>query len=121
LALVHVLLSPDIYGQQYLMSGMFRWLMVWRVLNRCGLGTDPKVLAVLAVAISLFMALLEASWIWIYQGFGLEGTLANNFNLDVGISAAWQCLAAGLLIAVRAAIRQATRPHTGSGDQITSA
>jgi hypothetical protein len=86
-----------------------------------GLGTDPKVLAVLAVAIRVFTALLEAGWVWIYQGFELEGTLANNFNRDLGISAAWQCLAAGLLIAVGAAIGQAARLHTASGDQITSA
>jgi len=71
--------------------------------------------------ISLSTALLDAGWIWMYEGLELEGTLINNFNLDLGISAAWQCVAAGLLIAVGAAIRQATRPHTASSDQITSA
>src|SRR5229473_4850398 len=39
LALIHYLLSPDAYPEQYLMSGMFFWLMVWRVLNRRGQGT----------------------------------------------------------------------------------
>src|SRR5882672_3328792 len=37
LALVHYLLSPGTFPDQYLMSGMFFWLMVWRVLNRRGL------------------------------------------------------------------------------------
>ena len=41
LAIVHYLLSPDIYPEQYLMSGMFVWLIGWRVLNRRGLATDP--------------------------------------------------------------------------------
>jgi len=34
LALIHYLLSPDAYPEQYLMSGLFFWLMAWRVLNR---------------------------------------------------------------------------------------
>jgi hypothetical protein len=58
-------------------------------------------------------AFLEAGWIWIYQGFEPEGMLANNFSLDLGISAAWQCLATGLLIAVVAVIRQTPRPQGG--------
>ena len=43
-------LSPGIFSDQYLMSGMFFWLMVWRVLGRRGLGTDTAALALLAVA-----------------------------------------------------------------------
>src|SRR5687767_3363890 len=57
LALVHYLLSPGVYASQYLMSGMFFWLMVWRSLNRRGLGTDPKALLLLAVATGFFTAL----------------------------------------------------------------
>ena len=99
LALVHYLLSPEVYPEQYLLSGMFFWLMVWRALNRRGLGVDAVALAMLAVASCLFTALLEAGWIWAYHGYEPVGTLGNNFSLDLGISPAWQILALGLLTA----------------------
>jgi sulfoxide reductase heme-binding subunit YedZ len=109
LALIHYLLSPDIYPEQYLMSGMFFWLMVWRVMNGRGLGADARALAALAVASCLFTALLEAGWIWAYHGFGPWGTLGNNFSLDLGLSPAWTILVLGLLIALAAVSRQAPR------------
>jgi len=109
LALLHYLLSPDAYPEQYLMSGMFVWLMAWRMLNRRGLGTDMRVLAALAVASCLFTALFEAGWIWAYHGYAPLPTLRNNFTLDFGIPPAWQILALGLLIAGAAFIRQALR------------
>jgi sulfoxide reductase heme-binding subunit YedZ len=45
LATIHYLLSPDIYPEQYLMSGIFCWLLLWRVLNGRGLGTNAGALA----------------------------------------------------------------------------
>ncbi len=114
LALLHYLLSPEIYPEQYLMSGMFFWLMVWRVLNRRGQGTDVRALAMLAVASFLFTALLEAGWIWAYHGYEPSGTLGNNFTLVLGISPAWKILVLGLLIALAAASRQAPR-HRAAG------
>ncbi len=114
LALLHYLLSPDIYPEQYLMSGMFFWLMVWRVLNRRGQGADVRALAMLAVASCLFTALLEAGWIWAYHGYEPSGTLGNNFTLVLGISPAWKILVLGLLIALAAASRQAPR-HRAAG------
>jgi sulfoxide reductase heme-binding subunit YedZ len=109
LALIHYLLSPDIYPEQYLMSGMFFWLMVWRVMNSRGLGVDARALAILAVASCLFTALLEAGWIWAYHGFEPAGTLDNNFTLDLGLSPAWKILVLGLLVALAAISRQAPR------------
>ena len=99
LALVHFLLSPDIYPEQYLLSGLFFWLMVWRALDRRGHGTDARALAVLAVTAGLFTALLEALWIWAYHGYPPSETLANNFTLDLGVAPAWQVLGLGLLMA----------------------
>jgi methionine sulfoxide reductase heme-binding subunit len=107
LALIHYLLSPDAYPEQYLMSGMFFWLMGWRVLNRRGRGSDVRALAVLAVSSSLFAAILEASWLWAYHGYEPLGTLGNNFNLVLGVSPAWKVLILGLLIVLGAASRQA--------------
>jgi sulfoxide reductase heme-binding subunit YedZ len=116
LALIHYLLSPEIYPEQYLMSGMLFWLMVWRLLNRYERGADAGALAALAVASSLFTALFEAGWIWAYHGYAPSRTLANNFNLVLGIAPAWQILMLGLLIAVTAAIRQTPPLRTAGFD-----
>jgi methionine sulfoxide reductase heme-binding subunit len=112
LALLHYLLSPDIYPEQFLTTGMFFWLMAWRVLKRRGLGADVRALALLAVASCLFTAFFEAGWIWAYHGYEPVGTLRANFSLVLGVSAAWQVLALGFLIAVAAFIQQALRPGT---------
>jgi sulfoxide reductase heme-binding subunit YedZ len=109
LALLHYLLSPGEFPEQYLMSGMFFWLMVWRVLNRHGLGADVRALAMLAVASCLFTAFFEAGWAWAYRGYAPSGTLGINFSLALGVSPAWQMLALGLLIAVAVFIQQALR------------
>jgi sulfoxide reductase heme-binding subunit YedZ len=109
LALVHYLLSPDSYPEQFLTSGMFFWLMVWRVLNRRGRGADVRALAMLAVASCLFTAFLEALWVWAYHGYAPSGTLANDFTLELGVPPAWQILALGLLIAAAAFAQQAIR------------
>jgi sulfoxide reductase heme-binding subunit YedZ len=116
LALVHYLLSPDVYPEQYLTSGMFFWLMVWRVQDRHGYGTDVRALAMLAVASCLFTALLQIGWLWAYQDYEPSWTLGANFNLELGVSPAWQILALGLLIAVAAFVQQALRPEAyGAG------
>jgi methionine sulfoxide reductase heme-binding subunit len=107
LALVHYLLSPDAYPEQYLLSAMFFWLMGWRVLNRRGHGSDASALALLAVSASLFAAFLEAGWLWAYHDYEPLGTLGNNLSLVLGVSPAWKILILGLLIALCAASRQA--------------
>jgi sulfoxide reductase heme-binding subunit YedZ len=107
LALLHYLLSPEIYPEQYLMSGMFFWLMVWRVLKRRGQRSDVGALVMLALVSCLFTAFFEAFWIWAYHGYAPSWTLRNNFSLVIGIAPAWQVLALGLLIALAAAMRPA--------------
>jgi methionine sulfoxide reductase heme-binding subunit len=116
LAVVHYLLSPDIYPEQYLMSGIFFWLIGWRVLNRYGLGTSAGPLALLAVASCLFTALLEAGWIWAYQDYEPSEILSIYFTLALGIPPMWKILGLGLLIALGAAGRQALRLKPASLD-----
>jgi sulfoxide reductase heme-binding subunit YedZ len=118
LALIHYLLSPDYYPDQFLTSGMFFWLMTWRALYRRGYGTDPKVLAMLAVASCLFTALLEAGWSWVYHGEEPLWTLGNNFSLVLGVSPAWKMLVLGLSIALAAAIRHAPRLRTAGARKV---
>jgi sulfoxide reductase heme-binding subunit YedZ len=109
LALVHYLLSPGVYSEQYLLTGMFFWVMVWRWLEAKGRASDPGVLILLAVATALFTALAEAFWTWAYQDFEFLWTLGNNFSLTFGLAAAWKNLALGLLIALATAILNARR------------
>jgi methionine sulfoxide reductase heme-binding subunit len=109
LALLHYLLSPGEFPEQYLMCGMFFWLMAWRVLDRRGLGADASALGMVAAASSLFTAFFEAGWAWAYRGYEPLGTLGLNFSLALGIAPAWQMLALGLLIAAAAFGQQAVR------------
>ncbi len=118
LALVHYLLSPDVYAEQYLLSGIFFWLMGWRLLKRGGYATAMKSLALLALASCLFTMLLEAVWLWAYHGYAPLQTLAFNFTLIESLSPAWKVLALGFLIALAGAVRHAIRP-TATGSDIT--
>jgi sulfoxide reductase heme-binding subunit YedZ len=117
LAVLHVVLARGTYTEQYVLTGMFFWLMAWRVLQRYGLGADARALAILAIVSGLLTAFLEAGFLWGRRGYDLAGTLGNNFGLailDVGVPPTWQVLAAGLLIALGAAGRQALRVRTVS-------
>ena len=109
LALLHYLLSPGVFPDQFLMSGIFFWLMVWRLLDRYGQGTHAGALALLAVASSLFTALLEVGWIWAFRGYTLSEIFSIYFTPILGIPPVWTILALGLLIAVAAFARQALR------------
>ena len=116
LAVLHVVLSRGNYPEQYLLGGLFVWLMAWRVLARYGRGADPVALAILTVACSLFTALLEAGMMWGRRGYDVVSTLRLNFNpdlFDINIPPTWQVLVYGLLFAIAAAVgRQAFRVRT---------
>ena len=117
LAVLHVMLARGTYPEQYLLSGLFFWLMAWRVLARYAQGADARALAMLAVAACFFTAFLEAGFLWGRRGYELAWTLGNNFNpamLEVGIPAAWQVLALGLLLALGAAGSEALRVRAAS-------
>jgi methionine sulfoxide reductase heme-binding subunit len=103
LAILHVVLARGTYAEQYMLAGIFFWLMAWRVLARYGLGGNGKVLTALAIAACLLAAFLEAGFLWGRRGFDVVTTLGYNFTLavlDVGYPPAWQVLAFGLLVAL---------------------
>src|SRR5215475_3128989 len=83
LAILHVVLARGTYTEQYMLTAVFFWLMVWRVLARNGLGTNAKALATLAVASCLVAAFLEAGFLWARRGFDVLGTLGLNFTLAI--------------------------------------
>jgi sulfoxide reductase heme-binding subunit YedZ len=112
LAILHVVLARGTYTEQYMLTGIFFWLMAWRVLARFGLGANVKALLVLAMASCLVSAFLEAGFLWSRRGFELPQTLGYNFSLailEIGYPPAWQVLALGLLVALGAAGREAFR------------
>jgi sulfoxide reductase heme-binding subunit YedZ len=112
LAILHVVLARGTYTEQYMLTGLFFWLMAWRVLARFRLGADARALAMLAVASCLVAAFLEAGFLWARRGFEVAATLGYNLTLailEAGVPPAWQVLAFGLLVALGAAGRQASR------------
>src|SRR5262249_16230190 len=82
LAILHVVLARGTYAEQYILTAIFFWLMVWRVLARYGLGTNAKALALLAVVSCLVAAFLEAGFLWSRRGFDVWETLGYNFSLS---------------------------------------
>lgn len=112
LAIGHVVLVRGVYPEQFVLTGMFLWLMIWRVLNRYNRGTEFKSLMFLTVGSSLVTAILEAIWYWSRRGFNMSGTLLNNFSLaalDIGIPPAWQILIFGLIFVIGAVCSEALR------------
>jgi sulfoxide reductase heme-binding subunit YedZ len=109
LAMIHFLLSPGIYPPQYLMTGMFFWLMVWRYFDKRGQGGDLRKLVLLAIATWFVAAFSETGWVWAYHGFEPGWTFANNFNMSFGISPAWKVFAIALAIPLVAYLRRAKK------------
>jgi|KBSMisStandDraft_5_1062788.scaffolds.fasta_scaffold69924_2 sulfoxide reductase heme-binding subunit YedZ len=117
LALLHVVLARGTYAEQYLLCGLFVWLMLWRLLDRYRLGSDVKALIAIAVFCCLFTAFLEAGFMWGRRGYDVIGTLRINFMFapaEIGVQPPWQVLAFGLVFAFGAMVRAALRVRTAS-------
>ena len=114
LALIHYLLSPDTYPEQFLASGIFVWLMGWRWLDRRRQGSDVLALVALTLASALFAALLEAGWLWAYHGYEPVGTFRGDFTLDLGVPPAWQVLGLGLAVATGVFLRNGLHRNADS-------
>lgn len=109
LGLVHYLLSPDVYAEQYLLSGIFFWLMGFRLLRRLGRALSLPALAALALAAGVFTMLLEALWLSAYQDYEPVQTLSFNFTLPDGLTPSWKVLILGGVMAALAAVRMPGR------------
>jgi methionine sulfoxide reductase heme-binding subunit len=112
LAILHVILARGTYAEQYMLAGIFFWLMVWRVLARYRLGANATALLTLAIVSCLFAAGLEAGFLWMRRGFDAVKTLGFNLSLailDVGYPPAWQVLAFGLAVVLAFAVREVFR------------
>jgi len=109
LAILHYLLSPGLFPDQFLLSGAFFWLMTWRVLERHGRGANAGALALLALASCLFTAAFEVGCIWAFRGYALGEIFSIYFTPILGIPPPWTILALGLLVSGAAFARQALR------------
>jgi methionine sulfoxide reductase heme-binding subunit len=109
LAILHYLLSPGLFPDQFLLSGVFFWLMAWRVLDRRGQGANAGMLALLALAACLFTATFEVGCIWAFRDYALAEIFSIYFTSILGVPPAWQLLALGLLVSAAAFIQRNLR------------
>jgi methionine sulfoxide reductase heme-binding subunit len=110
LAILHYLMSPGLFPDQFLLSGAFFWLIMWRVLERRGHGANAVALALLALAACLFTAAFEIGLIWAFRGYALAEIFSIYFTPILGIPPPWTILTLGLLVSAAAFVRQALRP-----------
>jgi methionine sulfoxide reductase heme-binding subunit len=116
LAILHYLLSPGLFPDQFLLSGLFFWLMTWRLLERRGRGADVRALTALAVASSAFTAVFQVGCIWTFRDYALQEISEIYFTSVLGIPPMWTVLALGLLIAAAAAVQRVVQSGTTGFD-----
>jgi methionine sulfoxide reductase heme-binding subunit len=106
LALLHYLLQSKIdITEAALNSGVFLWLMGFRLLRKTSLGTGLLMLVALSVAAALLTGLGEALWYGTMTGVPGWRVLAANLDFTYVIRPAWWVLAMGLGMATLAALR----------------
>jgi sulfoxide reductase heme-binding subunit YedZ len=113
LAILHYLMSPGLFPDQFLLSGAFFWLMMWRVLERRGRGANAVALALLALAACLFTAVFEIGSIWAFRGYALSEIFSIYVTPILGIPPPWTILALGLVVSAAAFVRQILRLGVG--------
>jgi sulfoxide reductase heme-binding subunit YedZ len=116
LAILHYLLSPGLFPDQFLLSGLFFWLMMWRLLERRGRGANVWALTALAIASSLFTAAFQVVCIWAFRDYALSEIFDIYFTSVLGIPPMWTVLALGLLIAAAVAVQRALQSGAASLD-----
>jgi sulfoxide reductase heme-binding subunit YedZ len=109
LGLGHFLLSrASTAGVPFLLSGIFFWLMAWRVLDRFKKGTSLPWLLGLAVGVTAFNLGFQVAWLYLYRGRSYLRTLTTEAIFDYSVPVvgpAWlPLLILGLTVPVLAAI-----------------
>lgn len=100
LAIFHFLLSrASIAGTPFMMTGMFFYLMGWRVLHRLGKGTDPLALIVLAVLAAALSLGIEMEWLNFYRRRRFAETWGAAISFRYDLAPTWQILIIGLIVA----------------------
>lgn len=101
LALLHFFMQQKLdVTQPVLMTGLFVWLMGWRVMQHYGRGTGFFNLVALAALSGLLTALIEAGWYAAATGIDPARVLAANLSFAYAISPSWWVAGAGLGVAL---------------------
>ncbi len=110
LAILHFDMSGNsLAGTPFLMTGLYFWLMAWRVLDRFGKGADAAALIGLAVVAAALSLTFEVTWLFFYQHIPVAQTLGDAMRLTYGLPTTWQVLVIGLTVALLPAALAASR------------
>jgi methionine sulfoxide reductase heme-binding subunit len=126
LAVVHFFIqSKADVTEPFVMGGLFLWLMLWRVLWPRGLlqrGVSSVIVLMLLAAISAAASAgAEALYYHLKIGVDLTRVLAANWMAGIGLRPAWVVGAAGLAVALAAALRPLWNRHSGGRRQAATA
>jgi methionine sulfoxide reductase heme-binding subunit len=106
LALLHYLLQSKLdISEAALNSGVFIWLMGYRLLRKAKLSTGYVMLVALSIAAALLTGAGEALWYGTMTGVPGWRVLAANLDFSYVIRPAWWVLAMGLGMAALAWVR----------------
>jgi len=101
LGVLHWDLSPgSVAGVPFLATGIFVWLMGWRVLNRLDKGRDALMLALLAVLSAALTLAFQIVWLLAWKGYPPAETMGYAFELTLGLDPTWCVLLLGLAVAI---------------------
>ncbi|HEY1382033.1 MAG TPA: protein-methionine-sulfoxide reductase heme-binding subunit MsrQ [Dongiaceae bacterium] len=127
LAVVHffIQVKADV-TEPLVMGGMFVWLMGWRLLARQDLLRPGRASVVMLVLLAMVAATASAGAEAIYYhlkvGVDVARVLATNWSWGIGFRPAWLVAAAGLAIALGAALRPFwNRPSSASRRAVRAA
>lgn len=93
-----------------LMTGLFLWLILWRIAFRFQRGTGLIPMLVLAVAAGVSTALVEAGWYLAATGIDPWRVLGANLAFSYSIRPAWWVLGTGIVIALASEATLRLRP-----------
>ena len=110
LCLIHFFMQSkaDVWEPTW-MSGLYAWLVGWRVLDRWtkrGQTMPLWRLAALGIAACMLTALGEAAYWWVMRGVPVMRVLDSNFTTFLGVRPSWIVLGAGLVAVLAAAVRR---------------
>jgi methionine sulfoxide reductase heme-binding subunit len=126
LAIVHFFIqSKADVTEPFVMGGLFLWLMLWRFLSRYGLlprGARTVVMLILLAVISAAAAAGgEALYYHLKNGVDVMRVLAANWSMGIGVRPSWIVGAAGLAVALGAALRPLWARPSGGGRRAAAA
>lgn len=111
LGLLHFFIQQKLdVTEPTLMTGLFLWLIYWRIAQRLQHGTGLIAMIVVALAAGLSTALVEAGWYLAATGIDPWRVLNANLAFSYSIRPAWWVFGTGIVIALASEIVLRLRP-----------